>query len=176
MTLIKIGLLCGMLFLAGCANTTEVKPSSFPGTPTALAEESEASINLAGSFCADLEKQVLSRGDVPLIAQCNEDTDSTTGDKAILVTFEDPSAFLIEQDIDVSFESVFAPLEAVASSYGVVGDESLSSYELFLLLFEDECGTGWEVKPDTLAKLSEREVTLEQAMGEVDIYSTPNCP
>ena len=155
--------------VTGCA-TGDIMPSD--KAIESLFSESEAISN----FCKDLKGLLPLRGDVADISKCEEETDKETGGAVVVVLFEDQGMHIIENDIKVTFDTAFAPLTAMAQAYKMAGDSRLSSIQLFLVAFNDTCGWVWEVEAQTLSKYGSGEISIEQAMSEVDLFSDPNCP
>lgn len=155
-------------------------------TPTAEQEqelgitdfkEEVAEVSQPGSvYCIFLRAELATRSDIPELIQCNDDSNASTGQEGIVVAFSDPAKFSAENNIGITPEFVFAPLDAMASAFDQLGAQQLASVDLFLVFFDDLCGNTWEVQPTTLAKLGAGLVTLDQAMDEVAIFSAPDCP
>lgn len=160
--------------LVACGSTPQVAEERPLSTEEFIAELQRVS-KPGYTYCIFLRNELASRTDISEMIQCNDD-ESLPDQRGIVVAFKDQVEFFIENNIDLAYDVVFAPLNAMANAFDQIGAEAFTSVDLFLVLFDDLCGTGWEVKPTTLAKLGAGEVTLEEAMKEVDIYGAPDCP
>ncbi len=161
--------------LAACGSTAEPQSAEQKSSGEML-EELQDPGQYVSVFCALLKTGRSSHPATPPVAQCNEDLDTDVDKKGVVVAFEDTAAHLIENNLDFNEETVFSPMQSLADAYSETGAELLAPYEWYLIFFKDECNYVWEVKPSTLSKLADQEVTLKEAMREVDITADKFCP
>lgn len=162
-------------FLGACSEPPDILSGS-PETVEEIVEQIRESAVSANGFCESIQVQVATRSDVSQLLECREDINPQTGKKGILIAFADQAAHLVDNGIEVTFDTAFAQLDALALAYATVGPSTLEPFSLYLVLFDDTCQNGWEVQPETLARLGAGQATLEQAMDEVDMYGNANCP
>ena len=167
----------GLLFplLAACGSAPDVAEEPPLSTDEFIDELLEVS-KPGYSYCIFLRNELAGRSDIPEMIQCNDDGDPSTGERGIVVAFADQTPFFIENDIEITYDVAFAPLDAMANAFDQMGADQFDSVDLFLVFFDDQCNNTWEVQPATLAKLGAGEVTLDEAMDEVALYGDANCP
>jgi hypothetical protein len=161
--------------LVACGSTPQVAEEPQLSTDEFI-EELQTVTKPGYSYCAFLRIELAGRSDIPEMLQCNDDENPMTGENGIVVAFADQTQFFIENDIDITYDIAFAPVDAMANAFDQMGADQFTSVDLFLVFFDDQCNNTWEVRPTTLAKLGAREVTLDEAMDEVDLYGDANCP
>jgi hypothetical protein len=160
-----------LLLIAACGPSAEQEQEL-----AAYLDELQEVTQPGYSYCIFLEVELSNRNDIPELLQCNDDSDPSSGQEGIVVAYGDQTKFFVENGLTTTFETAFAPLDAMANSYNAMGAGNFESVDLFLVFFDDECRRTWEVQPSTLAKLGAREISLEQAAEELDLYEAPNCP
>ncbi len=162
-----------LMLVASCGRSAEQEQEQ---ELESFVEELQEVTKPGYNYCIFLRDELSSRSDVPELLQCNDDSDSASGQQGIVVAFGDQAKFFVENSLTTTFETAFAPLDAMANSYNAMGADNFESVDLFLVFFDDECGNTWEVQPSTLAKLGAGQISLDQAADEIDLYGAPNCP
>ena len=169
-----VGLVLALPILISCTSPSQ-EADGPPLSTDEFIEELQRVSKPGYSYCIFLRNELTQRKEIPELIQCNDDEDPTSGDRGIVVAFADPTPFYLENNIEITYDVAFAPLDAMANAFDAIGADEFTSVDLFLVFFDDLCGNTWEVNPSTLARLGAGDISLEDAMSEVDLYSAPDC-